>query len=125
MSELIYPSDPALTLATEVLDGVRREDERSPFAAFNFLNTVQILYGERKFVEDELASGRMSIITPTTEPGLNLVAEGVKVNTKLIALLNPEVWLDPSLFDPRLVRSEVFQRVYPATRKTIFTLFRI
>ncbi len=124
MSESLN-SQPALSLATEVLEGVRAEDERSLFAASNFLSTVQILYGEKGFVTEELDAGRMAILTPIIEPSLELVAEGVIVNARLIALLNPKIWTDPSLFDPRLVRKEVYRSVFPATRRTISTLFQM
>lgn len=124
MSESLN-SQPALSLATEVLEGVRAEDERSLFAASNFLSTVQILYGEKGFVTEELDAGRMAILTPIIEPSLELVAEGVRVNARLIALLNPKIWTDPSLFDPRLVRKEVYRSVFPATRRTISTLFQM
>jgi hypothetical protein len=68
----------------------------------------------------------MAILTPIIEePGVELVAEGVRVDRKLIALLNPQIWTDQSLFDPRLVREEVYKSVFPATRRTISTLFQV
>lgn len=123
MSERLHHENPALSIVRDVLNGISPEDYRHQVAAYNFLETVHILYGERGFVLEALESGSMTIVTPEVELK-NIIAEGVVVDRRMIALLNANIWTDPSFFDPKLVRFEGISRVYPATRRTIDILFR-